>query len=134
MSLIVIVNRLTAYMIFTNFQVDAIRSIQAWNYFGNVYIETFLKNLNPSLLPVFQEDNGADWEHMRNWMVWCMHANLDESSDDTSPPTSANARHLRRQPSMDVVKSRLKSQQNFDVNPRDERMSAQSSLESNAET
>ena len=81
---------------------------------------------------LFQEDS-EDWASMRSWLVWCMHANLDENSDD-SPPIPATRRHLNRQTSMDLAQPRLKTQENFDVNPRDERMSAQTSLESNAET
>lgn len=84
-------------------------------------------------LLLFQEDS-ADWAHMRNWLVWCMHSNLDESSDDSPPISENRRRRLKRQPSMDVVKSRLLPQSYIDVNPRDERMSAQSSMESNAET
>ncbi len=77
---------------------------------------------------------------MRAWMVWCIHNNLDETEDEadglpfmTSLPLGNKSRRFSRQASLDQgPQRRLSHQAAFDVSRTG--MSAQSSLESNAET
>ena len=88
------------------------------------------------------KDENMEWANMRAWMVWCMRNSLDEIEDDTEglPVMSqARSRRLSRQSAVSFdhgvrgSRRKLSYQTAFDVD-RDGKMSAQSSLESNAET
>ena len=87
-------------------------------------------------------DDNAEWASMRSWLVWCMHNNLREPDDDTEvlPVVShTRGRRLSRQSAVSTdhgprdAHKKLSYQTAFDVD-REGKMSAQSSLESNAET
>ncbi len=93
------------------------------------------------LMLLLLQNESEDWESMRNWMVWCMHANLDDDDPtmaDTATPIpsfSSSKRGLNRQTSLDSTRGlQLNHQDCFEVNNGEGKMSMQSSLESNGET
>ena len=80
---------------------------------------------------------------MRSWLVWCMHNNLSGMEDESEglPVVShtSRGRRLSRQSAVSIDHTprasnrKLSYQTAFDVD-REGKMSAQSSLESHAET